>query len=127
MVSRLPLHQRKKTKKKRRKLGQAKVDVELSLVEAAAKKIFDAAREVDTDLVYYDLLLKRKGSEPWIAVYRRLHQLRTSLVFSRILGDTMSYVKGDLSHIQRKRGITTGLFLVQLSPCGVPIQCHERG
>ena len=81
--------------RKRRKIshpekvpGASNVDGrEWYLMEAAAKKMVDAAKEVDDEWSDSKLSERTNGKESWIVVYRRLRWLRTSLVFSQIIGN----------------------------------------
>eukprot|EP00956_Cyclotella_meneghiniana_P045057 scaffold351182_cov109-Cyclotella_meneghiniana.AAC.1 len=47
-------------------------------------------------------MCKLIGKERWLASYHRLHLLRHEMVFNRIIGSAISFVKNDPRHIQGK-------------------------
>eukprot|EP00956_Cyclotella_meneghiniana_P042361 scaffold248432_cov80-Cyclotella_meneghiniana.AAC.2 len=115
-----------KIKSKRRKNNKGKkananreVDVagnidQLSLIEEAARiMVVSVTNPAAKDIC------KRKGRESWLKCYHRLHLFRHELVFNRIIGRTMSYVKNDPRHIQgmlrssMRRELRTSLAMCQ--------------
>lgn len=69
--------------------------------EAARQRVTDATAK--HEWINSDILIRR-GSESWIALDHRLHRLlrmsSSSLVFHRLIGNGIAYVKNDPSHVQ---------------------------
>ncbi|KAL7545775.1 hypothetical protein ACHAWF_009122 [Thalassiosira exigua] len=70
--------------------------------EASRRRILAAKSDAGNPWRESDLIALR-GEESWMAVDHRLHLLRYSLVFSRIIGSGLGYVDGDIQHVQWKR------------------------
>ena len=83
-----------------------------SLVEDAARSmvvcVTNAAEKKMCKLI---------GKERWLASYHRLHLLRHELVFNRIIGSAISYVKNDPRHIQGKSLRTCCSMLKSIAIC----------
>ncbi|KAL3827247.1 hypothetical protein ACHAXA_004722 [Cyclostephanos tholiformis] len=88
---------------------------ELSMMEESSRhRITIATKDAwknnhwrDSDLLW----IRRDERESWMAVHHRLHLIQTELVFSHVIGDAITYVDGDIKHIQGRRSIggTDGL------------------
>ena len=74
-----------------------------SAMEEASRRRVSAAKNDrhdpwrDSDLI----MIWRK--ESWMAVDHRLHLLRSSYAFSRIIGSAIGHVNGDITHVQQRR------------------------
>jgi len=93
----------KKRKKKKRK-NVANVDeatLPLSLMNGLARGMVLKSEDEE-----WKQFLTKKHYESWIAVYKRLHQLRTSLVFCDFIGSGLRHVANDLSHAEAKSKLT---------------------
>ena len=95
----------KSTKSKRRQDGEWP----WSLMEEASRRRVSAAKDdKNNKWRNSDLLTVNGDEESWMTVDQRLHLLQSSLVFSRIIGSSLNYINGDISHIQGKRKEAVG-------------------
>lgn len=69
-----------------------------------------------------DLLTIRGGEEPWMAVHHRLHLMQTLLVFSHIIGNAITHVNGDITHIQVQGRTSSGTDGLSVAACQKVLQ-----
>jgi hypothetical protein len=101
-----------KPRRRRRRRGgeeEERYALPWSIMEEASRRQVSMAKNDTNDKWKDSDLITIRGEESWMAVHQRLHLLRTSLVFGRIIGNTMKYVDGDITRIWgRKTGDKVG-------------------
>lgn len=71
--------------------------------EASRRQVSMAKNDKDNRWRDSNLITIRGDDESWMAVHHRLHLLQSSLAFGRIVGSSIRYVDGDITHIQGRR------------------------
>jgi hypothetical protein len=74
-----------------------------SIMEEASRRQVSMAKNDKKNRWRDSDLITIKGGESWMAVHHRLHLLQSSLAFGRIIGSSIRYVDGDITHIQGRR------------------------
>jgi hypothetical protein len=74
-----------------------------SIVEEASRRQVSAAKNDVRDAWRDSDHLTIRGEESWMAVHHRLHLLRYSLAFHRIIGNDIKFVDGDITRIRGRR------------------------
>lgn len=82
-----------------------------SMMEEAARRRLSAAKDDKGNPWRSSNLITIRGEESWIAVDQRLYLLRSSLVFSRIIGGGFLHVNGDITRVRgtKARGFSVAL------------------
>lgn len=83
-----------------------------SRIEEVARRQVSAAKD-DVNFKWRQSdLLTIEGQESWIAVYNRLHLLRTSIIFYTLINNDISYVNRNIAHIRVKKRRARGAALI---------------
>ena len=91
-----------KTKKKSVSKQQQQ-DYPWSLMEEASRRRISAAKNDIQNPYRNSDLITIRGEESWIAVDQRLYLLQHSLVFSKLIGTSVRYVKDDITHVDVRK------------------------
>ena len=94
----------KSKRKSNQSISKQQYDYPWSMMEEASRRRVSSAKN-DRNNQFKDsgFLTIHGEEESWIAVDQRSYLLQHSLAFSTILGKTIKYVNGDITHIQVRR------------------------